>query len=750
MLRWLLSVALLLQFTTLFSQNWNLIYSKEIEAEDYLLENQYEKAALKYLDALKLHPTNGNLLYKVGRTYMQTPDKKLDALKYLEMASEKVSTSYDPRVIKEEAAPPNTFFLLGKVYQISNQFDKAISAFNRYKGALGQGDPIIKLVDKQIEACHYAPQLMANNIGVQTTNLGKVINDKNANSNPVISGDGKTLAFTSFGNNGYDIFVSKKKDGVWGKPKKITDDLRGNFLKTTSLSYDGTWMYLVDDVSKVANIYDTFFEDGYWVRAKKLKKPVTSKYNESHAAISPDGKTLYFTSDRPGGQGGLDIYKSSLDEKERWSEPESLGSRVNTELNENTPFVSPDGKYLFFSSEGHNNMGGYDVFYIDLSGSAPPINLGYPINNACDNLFYHPENLLKGYMALTESENIGPQDLYEVKILPLVKLIGNLASSDGGLLPSVGEATVSIYNSESVDPLAQVIANMADRSFSKNLLPGDYRVEITSDGFENFTTQLSINQNIQEQLIDIELIPTPKEPEILLAEKAESVIPEIVEQKPVEVAEQLAQNRDVPVPKEKVTESAKVEQIEKEKVEPSTPQPKPKPEPKPQPKPQPAKPLRSSIVANTPVEGQFTVQIMALLVPASENYFSNITGLSVIQGEDGYYRYFVGSTSSREEAGEIQRQLRGMGYKGAFIRKLQVAKPSDDSKPKGTYTIQIYALKNPVDTNRFSNLPDLSVVASDDLFYRYFTGNYASYEQASNDLKRIVELGYKGAFVRRL
>lgn len=764
----LLAVILLFTNLGLTAQNWNLIYSKEIEAEDFLFVRQYDKAAQKYKEALKLHPQSGNLLFKVGSTLMLTANGKSEAQEYLEKAAEKVSATYDPRAIREEGAPPQALLLLGKVYQANSQFDKAITTYNKYKTFLKTDDPMIKFADRQIEASRIAPQLMADALGFKTTNLGNVINNKNANFNPVISGDGKTLAYTTLTNNGYEIYVSRKKGDTWERPKKITDDIRGGFLKTTALSYDGTWMYLVDDMSATTSIYDTFFDEGYWVRAKKLKKPITTKFNETHAAVSPDGKTLYFTSDRPGGLGGLDIYKSTQDSKGRWGNPENLGSRINTEFNENTPFVTPDGTYLFFSSEGHNSMGGYDIFYIELAGSGKPVNLGYPINTGDDNLFFLPENLTRGFMAMAGPESIGPQDIYQVDIIPLVNLVGNLTSSDNQSLSGMGEAKVVFYNTESIEPIAQLNTSLAANSFNKKLLPGDYRLEVTAEGFENFASQVSISGNSREQDFRIELIPLPKQPEPMLATAEEIKLQEqpVVETSKVEeVKEELpAQNRDVTIPQEvKAEEKPKPEPqpakpTEKPKTEEVKPAPapkqkiEPKPESKPQPKtPKPA-PTRSTLVAETPTEGSFTVQIMALLVPVKEERFSNITGLSIVQGDDGYYRYFVGSAETRSEAAEIQRQLKAMGYKDAFIRRLQASTrkvETDHKKTEGEYTIQVFALKNPVDTNRFSNLPDLSFVEGDDSFYRYFTGNYQTYEQAHSDLQRVVQLGYKGAFIRK-
>jgi len=386
MVRWFILLSFLLLSNVLPAQNWNLIYQRELEAEEFLIDKQYERAAKKYEDALKLIPTSANLKFKVGSVYLLTPTKKHLALNFLKEAAKGASTEFNPRAIKEEAAPIDAWYQLGRALQMDNQFTEAIAAFEKFKSLLDPSDPFVTNVNKRIESCRNAPQLMADEQGLETINLGNIINSKDANFNAVVSGDGTTLAYTRQGNRGYEVYVAKRKGDAWERPRRITDDIRGGFLKTASLSYDGTWLYLVDDFASTQSIYDTFYDEG-WVRSKRLKKPITSKFNESHAAVSPDGKTLYFTSDRPGGRGGLDIYKSTQDSRGRWGDPVNLGPRVNTELDEDTPFLTPDGRYLFFSSQGHNSIGGFDIFYVDLNGSGEPINLGYPVNDAGDNLF---------------------------------------------------------------------------------------------------------------------------------------------------------------------------------------------------------------------------------------------------------------------------------------------------------------------------------------------------------------------------
>jgi hypothetical protein len=211
-------------------------------------------------------------------------------------------------------------------------------------------------------------------------------------------------------------FQEKKKNG-WGKPENITWQLRRSYLMTSSLSFDGSELYLVYYFPGKSDIYHSVFDGDTWKKAVKLKKPVSSNANETHASISADGRTLYFTSSRDGGYGGLDIYRATLDAKGRWSNVENLGDKINTPFNEETPFITTDGKTLFFSSEGHMGMGGYDIFHVDLENPEQVHNLGYPLNNSYDNLFYYPAgNGREGYLSFYDGKGAGQKDIFLVTL----------------------------------------------------------------------------------------------------------------------------------------------------------------------------------------------------------------------------------------------------------------------------------------------------------------------------------------------
>ena len=222
------------------------------------------------------------------------------------------------------------------------------------------------------------------------------------------------------GRQGYDIFLSTMTDNVWSAPRNMTTVLgTGKYMKTCDLSYDGLTLLLTLDDFMNADIYMSRFNKGKWSKVEPLGKEINTKGNETHASLSADGKVLYFTSNRKGGEGDMDIYKSEQDEKGGWGKAVNLGPAVNTPYNEETPFVTDDGKKLFFSSEGHDGMGGYDIFSYDLSNpGAGAINAGYPLNTTDNDLFFVPwGDGTTGYYSFRGNDSYGGRDIYQVFLL---------------------------------------------------------------------------------------------------------------------------------------------------------------------------------------------------------------------------------------------------------------------------------------------------------------------------------------------
>ncbi len=246
-------------------------------------------------------------------------------------------------------------------------------------------------------------------------------------------------------------------------------------------------------------------------QAEKLGENISTKYWESHACFSKDNQTLYFTSNRKGTTGGLDIYQSQRQADGKWGVPENLGTTINTRYNEETPFITEDGQTLFFSSYGHYNMGGYDIFYStkDKNGNwGVPVNLGYPINTTDDDLFFQPvNNGFAGYHSRIEENSQGRHDLYYMDIYsannPRMYIVtGFVRTEDGDT--DLTSLEMFVIDPESGDTIKYSIPIDETGAFTLNLTQGDYALHFSGEGFEDLITPLSITPGSNKDGINLE------------------------------------------------------------------------------------------------------------------------------------------------------------------------------------------------------------------------------------------------------
>jgi outer membrane protein OmpA-like peptidoglycan-associated protein len=222
----------------------------------------------------------------------------------------------------------------------------------------------------------------------------------------------------------YDALFISKWDGFnWSTPENITNQVGSDGDHyPTGLSHDGTRLLLTSfNMFTGDDIHETRFENGKWSKIEKLEDNVNSAYSENHASFHPDNQTIYFTSNRPGGLGGYDIYFTERGPDGQWLPAKNMGPGINTPYHEQTPFLASNRKYLFFSSQGHRNLGGYDLFFSRGSGNGKwedPLNLGYPLNTTGDELFFSPymdEPVFIAALYMEDSQ--GETDLYRVSLL---------------------------------------------------------------------------------------------------------------------------------------------------------------------------------------------------------------------------------------------------------------------------------------------------------------------------------------------
>ena len=739
---------LILFSSALHAQDWNEIFYLEGEAEYLVEEKEYEKAIDIYRRMLREAPDHSMVKFKIGELYLLTDDQKERSFEFLEAAAKDVALDLNEKSLRETRAPVDALLYLGKAYQIANRIDDAVTQYNKLKGLIQSNHALYPIVVQQLKTCENAKIAMNSPLRVKKNNLGEPINNTDSNFGAVISGDGNTIIYTSYTRNYLDNYYSIKKNGVWSTPKRISEKLSGKYyLKTVSLSYDGTKLFLTTDDPGNNNLFVCYKEGSGWSEAEKLPKTINGKKsNETHACISKDGNSLYFTSNREGGQGGVDIYKSSKDTKGGWGEAENLGPAINTKFDEATPFTTLDDKYLVFSSQGHSSIGGFDIFYIDLTSKSMAINMGYPVNTTGDNLFFVPDNSLSaGYTSLFDNTSFGKNDIYYVSVIPKIKLAGIIKNKQSTEKITDSNLDISITETSTNNIIETISSNNGEFNFEVD--PGNYTVSINNEAYDPFTNQVSISDNYPESSYSFEALLNPiKIEEELIAEVVEDIIEE-TEPEPVVEEQEIIEppKEEIVVPVTPKVEEKKVIEPVKEIIEEKKPEPVKEKIPEPVkevniPEKEIVKYIPKSSTASAGTIKTYSVQLMALKNPVKVDYFKDVDNVILTQYPDGYYRYTVGNTELYTEAKAIKEKIHDIGYKNAFIRV---------NKVSFKYTIQVMALIVPVKPDHFSDLASVVVTKSGD-YFRYTIGSYNSYEKAKQELNNIKSLGYNQAFIKKV
>lgn len=398
------------------------------DAEYFFMQEFYADALPEYMKIYKRgFADNASINYRIGICYLNIPGQKKEAIPYLQKASQNLTPAYKEGNIKETRAPCDVFLFLGNAYRIDNQLDNAIKAYEKYLELMKkESNEMTQFALQQINACKNALEMQKHPVAISKENLGKPINSAEANYKPVVSKDESVLIYVNRLKFYDAIYMSRKINGKWSAPENITEQLQSDGDQFPCyLTPDGTQLYLTKEDQFNSDVYTSNFEKNKWNRSRPVSKSINSKFWESHASVTADGNQMYFASNRSGGLGGMDIYKSEKLPNEEWGPPVNLGAGINTSLNEDCPFITPDGKKLFFSSQGHTTMGGFDIFCSRLKDDGTwdtPQNLGYPLNTTDDDLFFYPvQDGKAGYMALYEEGGLGDEDIYRIEFVPVTK-----------------------------------------------------------------------------------------------------------------------------------------------------------------------------------------------------------------------------------------------------------------------------------------------------------------------------------------
>lgn len=466
----------------------------------FFSEGNFIDALEEYKDLVKQEPDNHKYLYRLAICYLNTNVDKAAAVPVLE------------KLAQNPKADNNTLYLLGRAYHFAYRFDDAIKTFEKFRSEGKGNSENLEDAAKQIEYCQNAREIIKFPLNVTFENLGENVNSGYKDYFPFVTANEDFLVYTTAKDDGNsnrkpdgtynsNVYLSKVKSGKYSKSKGIGDKVNtpDGDEEIIGLSADGKYMlFYFDNKESYGDIYIADFDGKEVKRLKKLDKSINSKYTEIAASLSADGQVIYFASNRPGGYGGVDIYSSQRLPNGKWGPAQNLGPNINTEYDEDFPNISPDGKYLYFSSKGHTSMGGYDIFKAEFDkvkrNWKSVENVGYPINTPEDDMnFRVSETGRYGYISALRDGGFGDLDIYRVvfnEVEPKKTVYKGYVLNQDSL--KVTDVFISVFDNETNEPYGDYMPNARTGRYIMILPPGKFNVVIEAAGYKIISEDIEV------------------------------------------------------------------------------------------------------------------------------------------------------------------------------------------------------------------------------------------------------------------
>jgi flagellar motor protein MotB len=747
----------------------------------YYYNEDYEKAADLYQKLFNIYPDNCNLSAKLGICYLNIDGKKAESLRLLLKASSNIVSDDKDYIEFGEKAPLETYLYLAIAYHHNDSLQKAISFYYNAKKRLGRTKLFREeYIDKQISDCRYALEMEKKPQPLVTNLFAPWLTEYPGASSPALSKNDSVFVFTYKKDDKTHILCSYKTN-IWNKPVDITRQLGGyDNCYSNSLTGDGKQLilYKLDGVD--GNLYISQRKDTTWTRMKSLN--INTIYWESHGFITPDGKTLYFASNRPGGEGELDIWVSEKAENGSWKSPVNCGNVINTPYNENTPFFDPTTNILYFSSVGHVSMGGYDVYQSLKKNDtwSNPVGLPYELNNTTENIFYILNNNGQGFITSLYDEKTETRNIYSILTGgPTDKTIiakGEVSLQDGMpvdpgqtliqltnqktgetqkirldnsklskfeanpvnfrlLISPIKKKSDSIYlNKKSITEAETT--NLTDTvTFKFEIKPGDYNLFISHQGYKTDTIYLNIPSTFSSNYVPVNV----------------SLIPDKVFAGDFLTIKNILFDFD----SYKLTDQARasLEILKSNLLDYPD--------------------LRIEVAGYTDSKGSTEYnkrladsRAQAVIDYIAESGISRSRFIKEAFGATGFVAINTNSDGSDNPEGRKYNRRAAFGIinpkTGIVIRQktyipehLRHLPITADTTPKEfngkvTYTIQLVTVKKQLNLNQFKNIDGVREIVTDDGYFRYVCGEYKSFSQAKSALATIQKTEFKNAFIREI
>ena len=473
---------------------------KDLKAGNKLFEQENFRASIPYYErVLAKDPNNAKALFNAGIAYMAFDKEK--ASDYIYKAQK-----LKPKVSKDVE------YWLGRIDHLNYNFDEAIAHYQAYNATLRKKDTRKEELAQLIKHSQDAKRLFNTPKDIFVKNLGPTVNTQYSEHSPVISADDNVLLFTSRGSNVTgssggkkdaiaadgeyfeDIFETRRIDADnWEKPRSLSGALNGKGHDASIQIYDNDTKLLMYRNDEDGDIFVSEKSGSDWTTPTKLNSNVNSKQYEGDAYITPDGLTLYFSTGKYSEDGTLDLYYTTRQPGGDWGPAKSMGSTINTKYDDDSPYLSADGKTLYFSSRGHNTMGGYDIFKSEYDSISrrwgQPENMGYPVNTPDDDSYYRlsPDGSY-AYLSSYRIGGYGEKDIYTINYIKNAGVAGYVASARD----SIGLAGMElVFTGKQADGTAITFRDVTrpDGSYRVDVLSGrPYQVAVSKDG-KNIETQ---------------------------------------------------------------------------------------------------------------------------------------------------------------------------------------------------------------------------------------------------------------------
>ncbi|HQQ95411.1 MAG TPA: carboxypeptidase regulatory-like domain-containing protein [Bacteroidia bacterium] len=499
--------------------------SKMSRAKQKLYAGDYRSALNLYIELEKNNPNNSTVKYYMAYCQFhlsQIPTAKENLNKAIELNKD---------------LKPETHLLLAEVLQTEGDFNAALSQldiFSEKTRAMKMDEEKKEEATYVRSQCQSGKDLTAKPLDVEIKNMGAGINSKWDDKNPCITADGSKLVFTTRrpettnserdveGDGGYyeNIYIVQR-DSATGD--LLQAQAAGGAINSlahdacTSISADGKQIFIYkNDASRAesrgGNVFVSKIKNDKWGAPASLGKPINTSYWEGGVCMSPDGKRYFFSSERKGGFGRSDIWMVEKINKNEWSKPMNLGSEVNSAYDEAGMFLAPDGKTLFFCSNGPKSMGSYDIFktvYENGTWSVPE-NLGYPINtSAKEGQITLSADARTAYFSSDRKGGYGENDIYktDLRSISLLEKAGQPKENNGlSIVKGTIREGYEGYGMAETEIVMTHIGNGQVNSTLTNesgeyfftLPAGQYKLEVKKKGYTTITEQLELPQNAKE------------------------------------------------------------------------------------------------------------------------------------------------------------------------------------------------------------------------------------------------------------